>query len=236
MDVQRFLKELDALLGKEAFPEAKAFLYAALNECEKEKDVLSKISVYNEIMGFERQWGENEAAINAANASISLLEQTGMSVSRPAAMIYLNAATVYKNAGNTPGAKELYETAEKLFLRYYSPNDKETAGLYNNMASVYLDPNNYPKAEYYYQRALSILTRAGDVCDAAVTYMNLAGLEKNRLNEKQALLYAEEAKRLMDVPDEKRDGYYRYTCRKCVSACKEMGMPEMAAHFEKQIK
>jgi len=236
MDVTSFINTLDGLLSREDFGGAKEYLYSSLDESVRENNILSAISVYNEIMGFERQYGDNAAAVKAACAAIKLLEDAEMSVSRPAAMIYLNSATVYKNAGFPKRAKELYETAEKLFLRFYNSGDREFAGLYNNMASVYLTPEGYMKAEYYYTRALSILKRHGDICDTAVTYFNLACLCNMRGNKNESLDYAESGFAVMDIPEASRDSYYFYTCRKCAAAAKELGFDLMYADFTERAR
>ena len=174
--VQEIIARLDEFLAKERFADARAFLYESLHKYLSAGEMLSAVSIYNEIMGFERQYGDPVAATRAADAALTLLDEQDLAVSRPAAMIVLNAATVYKNAGLDEGAALLYDRAEALFGRYYPAGAKEFAGLFNNRASVYLTPDNYAKAEYYYNRALGILQRHGDVCDTAVTYFNLAGL------------------------------------------------------------
>ena len=222
--IQNVIARLDGFFAREDFAGAKAFLYQNLEDCLGAGDALSALSLYNEIMGFERQYGAKDAAVKAADAALALLEQQEMAVSFPAAMIVLNAATVYNHAGRIDGAKQLYDRAEMLFGRYYPAGDKAYAGLYNNRASVYLTPEEYPKAEYYYNRALGVLRRAGDVCDTAVTYMNLAGLcARIPGREPEAAAYVQAAVRTMEIPEPQRDGYYAYSCRKCAAALKELG-------------
>ncbi|MBQ9506055.1 MAG: tetratricopeptide repeat protein [Clostridia bacterium] len=230
--VTETVARLDALLDREDFEGAKALLYESLREYLAVGDTLSAIGIYNEIMGFERQYGTPEAALNAADAALALLEERQMAVSRPAAMIVLNAATVKNYAGRDAEARALYDRAEALFSKYYPAGAKEFAGLYNNRASVYLRPGEYPKAEYYYSRALQILQRQGDVCDTAVTYINLAGLYARWPGrEKEAPGQAALAARVMEIPEAARSGYYYYTCRKLAAACRELGLAEPADHF-----
>ena len=230
--VEDMIARLDALLNKEDFTGAKALLYNSLRDYTAAGDTLSAIGIYNEIMGFERQYGTPEAALHAADAALSLLEEQQMDISRPAAMIVLNAATVKNHAGRESDARALYDRAEALFSKYYPAGAKEFAGLYNNRASVFLHPGEYPKAEYYYTRALQILQRQGDVCDTAVTYMNLAGLyarwpERAEKTKGQVSLAA----RVMEIPEPARDGYYYYTCRKLAAACRELGLADEAHPF-----
>jgi tetratricopeptide (TPR) repeat protein len=232
LTVTETVARLDALLNQEDFAGAKALLYNSLRDYTAAGDTLSAIGIYNEIMGFERQYGTPEAALNAADAALSLLEEQQMAVSRPAAMIVLNAATVKSFAGREADARILYDRAEALFSKYYPAGAKEFAGLYNNRASVYLHPGEYPKAEYYYTRALQILQRQGDVCDTAVTYINLAGLYARwPEREREAPVQASLAARVMEIPEPMRDGYYYYTCRKLAAACRELGFADTADHF-----
>lgn len=231
-DLNAVIARLDSFFAREDFAGAKAFLYQSLEETLAAGDPAGAVSLYNEIMGFERQYGDSAAAVTAADNALKLLETEDMAVSRPAAMVTLNAATVYNNAGLTDGAKALYDRAETLFCKYYPAGDKAFAGLYNNRASVYLTPADYPKAEYYYLRALGILRRTGDVCDTAVTYLNLAGLcRKLPGREPEAAGYVQAAVRAMEIPEDRRDGYYHYTCRKCAAAAKELGFKAEEALF-----
>ena len=227
--VSAVIARLDEFLSKEQFTDAKAYLYESLHKYLSVGDVLSAISIYNEIMGFERQYGDQVAAVEAADAALTLLDTEDMANSRPAAMIALNAATVYKNAGLDEGAAMLYDRAEALFGRYYPAGAKDFAGLFNNRASVYLTPGSYPKAEYYYTRALQILQRHGDVCDTAVTYFNLAGLYARWPGrETEAIPHAMLGVRVLEIPEEQRTSYYYYTCRKCAAAAKELGALDAA--------
>ena len=115
MPLEDVIARLDSLLSRERFDEAKTFLYESLAHARTENDVPGQISLYNEIMGFERQYGTPEAALSAAQAALRLVDEAGMAVSKPAAMIVLNAATVYHRAGKNDEARALYDRAESLF-------------------------------------------------------------------------------------------------------------------------
>ena len=232
MTVEEMIRSLDALLDRQDYAGARALLYKSLRSFLAAGDGPAAISTCNELMGFERQYGEDAAAITAADKALRLLEERDMAVSRPAAMVTLNAATVYAKAGRTAEARTLYDRAETLFGKYYPAGAAEFAGLYNNRASVYLTPAEFPKAEYYYNRALRVLQRLGETCDAAVTHLNLAGLYA-RWPERaaEAPAHTAQAVRLMEQPAERRDAYYYYTCRKCAAACRELGADEAAAFF-----
>lgn len=224
----------DELLSHAKFDETRALLYTALDGYLAEGDTLSAISIYNEIMGFERQYGTNERAIQAGKAVSSLLEEKDMTFSRPAAYIYLNCATVYKNAGDTETALSLYQKSEKCFNRFYPAGAKDFSGLYNNMASCFWNETDFPKAEYYYLRAAGILERYADICDLSVTYFNLAELYSvfDPLNEKSAY-YGALALKTMDIPEKERDSYYYYTCLKVEDSCKALGYFLAAENFRK---
>ncbi len=238
MTVEEMIRALDALLDKQDYAGARALLYGSLREYTAAGDTSAVIAVCSELMGFERQYGTDEAGVLAAETGMCLLREREMDVSFPAAMIVLNAATVYAKAGQTAEARALYDRAEALFYKYYPAGAAEVAGLFNNRASVYLaSPAEFPKAEYYYDRALQLLERRGEACDAAVTHLNLAGLYA-RWPQRAALAkeHAALALRLTELPAERRDAYYYYTCRKCAAACRELGEDAAAARFTERAK
>ena len=235
--MEQLIARYDGLLDRKQYKEAGALLYAGLESALAAGDTAAATGLYNELMGFERQYGSDEKALAAAQAALGLLEREDMAVSRPAAMIALNAATVYSKAGRTEEARALYDRAETLFQRFYPAGAREFAGLYNNRASAYRDPADRPKAEYYYTRALALLRRYADVCDAAVTCLNLAGLYACWPGrEKEAEPYLRQAALLMDIPEAERNAYYRYTCRKCASACGELGAAALQTFFTERAE
>lgn len=223
-DARAAIAAYDAFLAREDLAGAKRCLSAALENALAEKNAGAALSLYNELMGFERQYGEKNRAEAAAEAALALLEETDLTFSQPAAMIFLNAATVKKVCGKNEEAAALYEKAEVCFDRFYPAGDKAFAGLYNNMAALYLDTGAFAKAEYYYGRALRLLTRCGDVCDLAVTYFNLALLCQRRDPLSASIgENAEAGLRILERPDAVRDAYYHYTCRKCAGALEALG-------------
>ena len=223
-DVRAAVAAYDALLAREDFSGAGRCLSAALAAALAAEDAGAALSLYNELMGFERQYGERDRAEAAAEAALALLEQTGLSFSRPAAMVFLNAATVKKVCGKNEEAAALYRKAEACFSRFYPAGDRAFAGLYNNMAALYLDAGDFAKAEHYYDRALGLLRRHGDVCDLAVTYFNLALLYQ-RMDPLSSRIEANAHAGLetLERSDAARDAYYHYTCRKCAAAAEELG-------------
>ena len=223
MDVRAVIERLDRCFAREDLAGARALLEGALEEARRQGDTSAAIGLYNEMMGFERQYGAPERARAAAENALALLETAGFADSRPAAMVFLNAATVMKRFGGNDAAAALYARAEALFDRYYPAGSPEFAGLYNNMAALYLDTGAYEKAEYYYERAAALLRRAGDDCDLAVTYWNLALLyDRWRPLEAGSARCAETAQRILNGAA-RRDAYYYYTCRKCAGAAAELG-------------
>ena len=202
-DPEAAIAEFDDLLSRERFAEAGELLRASI---ENSADAREKISLYNELMGFERQYGTDENAVKAAENALTLLENEELSDSRPAAYVFLNAATVMSHAGEKETAIELYRRAETLFTRYYPPGAKDFAGLYNTMASCYADETSWRTAAYYYERAAGILARTGETCDLSVTYYNLAALyARYEPLSDEVSRYAALGRRLLDAPEDKRD-------------------------------
>ncbi|MBR0510340.1 MAG: tetratricopeptide repeat protein [Clostridia bacterium] len=226
MEIEKLIADLDELLDRQDYPSARALLEDALNRYKALSDDAGALSVYNELMGFERQYGTPAAATAAAENALGLLYKLEIK-NAAGAMIVLNAATVFSAAGKTDRALELYARAQVLFDRYYPAGDRAFAGLYNNMAGAYAAKGDDKKAEYYYERAAGLLRRYRDVCDLAVTYCNLAGLYRRQGKDESARAAILTAAAVLDVPPEKQDAYYRYTCRKCAAACRELGFEGM---------
>lgn len=213
----------DVCLSREDTAGARACLTDALSRAENDR---ARLTLYNELMGFERQYGSVENSVAAAEAALALLRTLKLTDSKPAAFVWLNAATVYKNAGMPADASSAFDRADACFTAYYPPGAKEFAGLYNNRAALDLDLGDDRRAEYWYGRAAALLRRWGDRCDLAVTLLNLASLE-NRCDplSGRAAPYADEGLALLEqAPESERDPYYYYTCRKCAGAAEELGL------------
>ena len=218
------IEAYDRLLSRERFAEAGDLLRREIAR-RLEPDPQGTLSLYNELMGFERQYGTNERAVAAADEALSLLRALALTDSRPAAYVLLNAATVFKNAGDENTALTYYRRAEALFKRYYPAGAKDFAGLYNNMAACFLHESDWRTAAYYYERAAGILSRHSDACDLAVTYYNLAVLYArfSPLTD-EAARYAAQGRQALAVPEKDRDAYFYYTCRKAAAASAALGL------------
>ena len=218
------IEAYDRLLSHERFAEAGDLLRREI-ALRTEADPQGTLSLYNELMGFERQYGTNDLAVAAANAALSLLQTLDLTDSRPAAYVFLNAATVFKNAGDEQTALGHYRQAETLFQKYYPAGAKDFAGLYNNMASCFLHESDWRTAAYYYERAAGVLARHHDACDLAVTYYNLAVLYARFAPlGGEAAAYAEQGRQTLEVPEKDRDAYFYYTCRKAAAASAALGL------------
>lgn len=225
-EIGAILAAYDACLGREDLSGAENVLNEALRQALETDDRETALYVYNERMGFLRQYGDVEKSVADARSAEALLTQLGLAFSKQAAYVWLNAATVYKNAGYPEEARTRYENAERCFARFYPAGDAAFAGLYNNMAALYLDDGDFPRAAFYYERAASILRRTGGEADLAVTMFNLALLENRRDPlSGEAQRYASEGEAILDaVKPEDRGSYYHYTCRKLAGAAAELGL------------
>ena len=224
MNVKEVLAAYDALLNREAFPAAKACLLEGIDAAGAAGDNGALLTLYNELMGFERQYGSAAASVEAAETALSLLKTLDLAFSYPAAMVWLNAATVLKNAGQNTRAGDCYRQAARCFERFYPAGDKAFAGLYNNMAAWLADTGEGAKAEYYYRRAEEILRRHGDVCDLAVTWFNLALFyARQDPCDPQIDACVQTGLEILGGSAAARDGYYYYTCRKCAGAAAQLG-------------
>ena len=113
----RILEELDSLLEKNEYTEAKRLLRYWLSEADFTGDKSGKLLMENELMGLYRKTGEKENALASAHNALELVVKMGIEHNVGAATTYLNSATVF-TAFDMPGeAIPLFEKAKTIYER-----------------------------------------------------------------------------------------------------------------------
>jgi tetratricopeptide (TPR) repeat protein len=109
------------------------------------------------------------------------------------------------------------------------------AGLWNNMAYTLEKIGDSNGAQKAYEKAIEVLSRLSMFSDLAVSYVNLAGLYFNTLNNKEkAMEYLTLALDIFNSNALIKDSYYAHTCKKCAGAFTDMGYPEIAEDLQKR--
>ena len=216
----RVLDKLDEHFAKNDYAGAERHLLYWRKEAELGRDRRGELLIANELMGLYRKTGRLDEAKKEAETALSLSEELGVENETAGGTACLNAATVYKAAGEPARSLALFEKARAVLEKTAADQPGLLAGLYNNTALTLVDLARFDEAQKLYEKALDLLTNVKNgQADAAVTWLNLADLYTARDGaegaEKSVAACVERAAALLDGPDLPRDGYYAFVCEKC---------------------
>lgn len=225
--LQEIIARSDELFNAEQSSAVGEHLRFWLNEARKMGDKKGELSLLNELMGHYRMARDEVRGLESVREGVALAEELGVSRTPAAGTIFLNAATALHSFGKVAEALELYERCSAIYEEHLAPNDPLRAGLYNNMAAAFMEEGAFKAAENSYLQALDLLKEIHNVCDAAVTCLNLAQLYRKQ-GEDQELVESMVmcAYDYFNTPGE-REGYYAHTCRKCAPGFGGLGFPEI---------
>lgn len=218
---EQVLSELDALLARDNYIEAKRHLLYWLAEAEDARDDEGLLLIYNELMGLCRKLGDRDRAVFYAKSALAQVKKMDIEDNVGAATTYLNSATVYKAFGKAEEGIALFRKAKKIYEQHLEKTDDRLAGLYNNMALALVDIKEFSEADELYRKALSVLEGIGKLPEQAITYLNMASAaEAQHGLERAAEIIshlAEKAEELLESEKDRTDGNYAFVCEKCAS-------------------
>ena len=99
MDIAKVLAEYDALEATHDFEAINNFLDEKLAEAKAEGDTSSAITLYNEIIGFNREISDYAKSITACRDLLITLEEAGLNGTVSYATCLLNIANACRAAG-----------------------------------------------------------------------------------------------------------------------------------------
>ncbi len=218
--VGRILEKFDQFLDKNDTDGAKRHLLYWIEEARAGHDKRGLFTLSNEWMGLARKLGLRDEALKAAEDTLALAEQLGMTENVTGATALLNAGTVCKAFGEAEKGLPLFEKAKEIYEAQLAPDDERLPGLYNNMGLALCDLGRFDEAKAAYEKAFSLTAavpqRAGD---AAITLLNLANLIEAQRGlmegNDEILACLDRAQALLDSEGLPRDGYYAFVCEKC---------------------
>lgn len=220
ISIKQIIDELDALLGRNDYVAAQAYLANWIREAQARGDMSVKLSLLNEMMGLCRKVGKRDDAYVAAENALALCSELGLVGSVTEGTTCVNAATVYKSFDDAARALPLYRRARSIYEQKLDRDDSRLGGLYNNMALALVDGGEYAAADELYHRALEVMShnRYGQL-EMAITYLNMANAKEAEAGLIEAEQYINDcidrARELLDTPDIPRNGYYAFVCEKC---------------------
>ena len=229
--VREVVEHADELFAKEDLAGAGEYLREWLLKARRAGDPFGELGILNELMGYYRRTGEREPGLNAVYDGFELIERLDIDGSVSAGTTWLNGATTMKAFGNPRDAFIYYKKARRIYESRLERTDYRISGLYNNMALCLADLGEYADAESLYLEALDILfssARDGNLCDIAVTYMNLAYLYEAWNRPEKAVHSLDRCELAIRSNRLEQDGYYAFICRKCSPGFMHFGRTSMA--------
>ncbi len=225
INVPKAVEKLDALKNEGRMAEAVAFTVKQKDLAQSLGDWRGKLTMLSELVGMYRHTGDRAAAVRDCSEAMDILRDHGMGKTVTGATVLLNCATTMSCFGLEKEAIPVFAHVARVYRSELDPSDYRFAGLFNNMAITYTQIREYENAERCYKIALSVLKNCiHPENDMAVTMCNLADLYY-MTDPEDGRVYdcMEKAWTLLNTPDLPRDGYYRYTLSRCVSAFDKFG-------------
>ena len=205
------------------------------NEVKNINDIKSELSIINELIGHYRMTNNKEEGLKAVDSALKILDDWSSNLTPNLGTIILNAATALSAFGNYEQAFNLYKRTEEIYNASLETKLELFAGLWNNMAYTFEKIGDSNGAQKAYEKAIEVLSRLSMFSDLAVSYVNLAGLYFNTLNNKEkAMEYLTLALDIFNSNALIKDSYYAHTCKKCAGAFTDMGYPEIAEDLQKR--
>ena len=177
MNINDFLRDLDNLFRSNQIDKVEPFMLQQMVVANQDHDTNSTLVIMNELIGFYRSQERFDEAIRVSNQALDLCKHEYILGSLPHATTLLNAATVYRFAGQPEKAMELFKQTESIYSTKLNILDEHYAGLYNNMSAACSDLGQYDNAVDYLLRAAAIMDALPTrVMESAITHANLAAL------------------------------------------------------------
>ena len=238
---QRIIQKMDEYMSRRDYDGAQRHLQYWLEEARLGFDRRGELLIRNELVGHFRKTGNKEAALEQADAAISLVKELGFEGTVSGGTTYVNAATACSAFGENERAIGLFEKAREIYEADENTRADLLGGLYNNMALACVSLGRYEQADGFYRKALETMDRVpGGELEQAITYLNMAdaAAAENGMEESEKIIfeYLDKAWDLLKEADAPRDGYYAFVCEKCAPVFSYYGYFMAARELEEEAK
>ena len=235
---QRIREKLDEYMSRRDYAGAERHLLYWLQEARACGDRRGELMVENELIGHFRKTGNREAALEAIDGALKLLELLDFGDTISAGTTCVNAATALNAFHEDERALSLFERARTL----YEANAAEPrllGGLYNNMALTCASLGRFEDALSLYDKAMEQMGQAPcGALEQAITCLNQANLIEARdgmeAGEKAIFDLLDHASDLLRGLGFPRDGYYAFVCEKCAPTFEYYGYFAEAEHLRRE--
>lgn len=175
MDISEVLSELDRLFMEQDLEKTERFLKEKCSMAEAEEDLRALLTLYNETIGFYRETGKYNQAIENCHKALELARALGLEGKAEYATTLLNAANAHRAAGLLQESLALYMQVFPVYEKELPPNSMYYASLYNNISLLYQEQQEYEQAKESLLKALKICDlNENTAFEIAVTHTNLA--------------------------------------------------------------
>ncbi len=236
MDINKVLREFDALPGGEEAWKAHEFLKENIALAASEGDHSSELTLINEMLGYLRYTCRYDEIDTYADMAVSLCEKEGLKGGIPYATTLLNIATAKRAAGGYEEAGRLYGEVEALYDKLIDKKDYLYAALYNNMSLLHQATGDHAKSADCLEKALLIVKDIDERrVEQAITLTNLgqAYIRLSRFDDAAARL--DEAESIFEELG--GDEFHYPGCLNALGALKsiEGDHAESAAYYGKAL-
>lgn len=199
MNLNQVMTELDQLFTQERINEVPQFLEEHIEQAQAEGENDVMLTLYNECIGFYRETGQYDKALENGDKAMALMEKMGLKGTMPYATTLLNIANAKRASGHLQESLELYNQVRPIYVAKLKEDDMYFAGLYNNLSLLYQEMGDFAAAKEQLENALEIVSHKENTAfEIAVTQANLANTCIELGQDDEAKARAEEAIRIFE--------------------------------------
>ncbi len=191
MDIETIREMIDKLYEQGRSLEAEDVLLSTAGAAAEEGDDHLLLQILNELIGHYRETSEWEKAYEITERAIYIAGRIFPVESIPYATTLLNAASMYRAAGDLEKSRSVYHDVEKIYAITLKQDDMLYASLYNNEALLYQEQGEFAKAKALLLKALDIDKANGREYEEAVSLANIAATMIQLGEHEEALKAAE---------------------------------------------
>lgn len=199
MDMNQFMKDMDALFSEGKVMEVEGFLERSLQTARDEKDDYAEVSILNELVGFLRDLSKYDKSLDYGAQAIKKMQDMGMTDNIGYATTLLNVATACRAAGHLEVSLKYFEQILPIYQRHLPANDMLVASYHNNVALLYQEMGNHEEACVHLEKALEIAKQHENTeNEVATTHANLGISLVRVLRTEEGIAHLKEAIRIFE--------------------------------------
>ena len=191
MDIETIRETIDRLYEQGRSLEAEDVLLSTAGAAAEEGDDHLLLQILNELIGHYRETSEWEKAYEITERAVFIAGRIFPTESIPYATTLLNAASMYRAAGDLERSRSVYRDVEKIYAVNLKADDMLYASLYNNEALLCQEEGEFSKAKALLLKALDIDRANGKEYEEAVSLANIAATMIQTGEHEEALKAAE---------------------------------------------